>query len=69
MLKTVSNDVGGSVWCYLELNNGEEGWIFIENKDRSFISWYLDVIGWQEGVDYSAETGRFDTEPQYTGNN
>lgn len=69
MLKTVSNDVGGSDWCYLELNNGEEGWIFIENKDRSFISWYLDVIGWQEGVDYSAETGRFDTEPQYTGNN
>ena len=60
MLKTVSNDAGGSDWCYLELFNGDEGWVFIENKDSCFISWYLNAIGWQEGVHYSAETGRFD---------
>jgi len=37
-------DHADSNWCYLELNTGEKGWFYSEQKNVSIIEWYKEQV-------------------------
>ena len=37
-------DHADSNWCYLELNTGEKGWFYSEQKNISIIEWYKEQV-------------------------